>query len=103
VLSDSPLAYFRLDESSGPTMCDSSASANNGTYVSGVHFGVPGAIAGDSAVAAVSPSSGVGTGGPGSGLTGDHSFTFTADYAHETETPAFVGAVYEEAAKKPKA
>ena len=78
VLSDSPIAYFRLDESSGPTMCDSSASANNGTYVSGVHFGVPGAIAGDSAVAAVSPSSGVGTGGPGSGLTGDHSFTLEA-------------------------
>ncbi len=78
VLSDSPIAYFRLDESSGPTMCDSSASANDGTYVSGVHFGVPGAIAGDFAVAAVSPSSGVGTGGPGSGLTGDHSFTLEA-------------------------
>ena len=28
---------------------------------------------------------------------------FTADYAHETGTPAFVGAVYEESAKKPKA
>ena len=27
---------------------------------------------------------------------------FTADYAHETATPAFVGAVYEESAKKPK-
>lgn len=78
VLSDSPLAYFRLDEASGPTMCDSSASANNGTYVSGVHFGVPGAIAGDSAVAAPSPSSGIGTGGSGSGLTGDHSFTLEA-------------------------
>jgi hypothetical protein len=59
-------------------MCDSSASANDGTYVSGVHFGTPGAIAGDSAVAAVSQSSGVGTGGSGSGLTGDHSFTLEA-------------------------
>jgi len=59
-------------------MCDSSASANNGNYVSGVHFGAPGAIAGDAAVAAVSPSSGVGTGGSGSGLTGDHSFTLEA-------------------------
>ena len=78
VLSDSPIAYFRLDESSGPAMCDSSASANDGTYVSGVHFGMPGAIAGDSAVAAVSQSSGVGTGGSGSGLTGDHSFTLEA-------------------------
>ncbi len=28
---------------------------------------------------------------------------FTADYAHETGTPAFVGVVYEESAKKPKA
>jgi hypothetical protein len=78
VLSDSPIAYFRLDESSGPTMCDSSTSANNGHYVSGVHLGVPGAIAGDSGVAAVSQSSGVGTGGSGSGLTGDHSFTLEA-------------------------
>jgi len=85
VLSDSPIAYFRLDESSGPTMCDSSASANNGTYVSGVHFGVPGAIAGDSAVAAVAQSSGVGTGGSGSGLTGDQSFTLEA-WFHSTGT-----------------
>ncbi len=28
---------------------------------------------------------------------------FTADYTHETGTPAFVGAVYDESAKKPKA
>jgi hypothetical protein len=27
---------------------------------------------------------------------------FTADYTHETAAPAFVGAVYEESAKKPK-
>jgi hypothetical protein len=78
VLADSPIGYFRLDESSGPTMCDSSASANNGTYVPGIHFGMPGAIAGDSAVGAGARSSGVGTGGSGSGLTGDHSFTLEA-------------------------
>ncbi len=59
-------------------MCDSSRSANNGTYISGAHFGLPGAVAGDSAIAAVSQSSGIGTGGPGSGLTGDHSFTLEA-------------------------
>jgi len=78
VMSDSPTAYFRLDDSSGPTMSDSSPSANNGTYAAGVRFGVPGAMAGDSAVAAVTPSSGIGTGGPSSGLTGDHNFTLEA-------------------------
>jgi hypothetical protein len=78
VLADSPMAYYRLDNSSGPTMCDSSTSANNGTYAAGLQFGVTGAIAGDSAVGAGSPSTGIGTGGPGSGLVGNHSFTFEA-------------------------
>lgn len=78
VLANSPVAYFRLDQSSGPTMCDSSASANNGTYATGVNFGVTGAIAGDTAVGAGTPSMGIGTGGPASGIVGDHSFTLEA-------------------------
>lgn len=78
VLADSPVAYYRLNQISGPTMCDSSRLANNGTYEAGVQFGVTGAIVGNAAVEAGAPSSGIGTGGPGSGLVGDHSFTLEA-------------------------
>jgi Concanavalin A-like lectin/glucanases superfamily len=77
VLSDSPLAYFRLDEPSGPALCDSSTAASNGTYKpAGIAFGVAGALLNspDTAVGVASPSTGVGDGGPG--LTGNHSFTF---------------------------
>ncbi len=76
VLADSPIAYYRLDEASGPTLCDSSASATNGAYKpAGVAFGVSGALLNspDSGVAVLGPSSGIGDGGPG--LTGNHSFT----------------------------
>jgi concanavalin A-like lectin/glucanase superfamily protein len=76
VLSDAPIAYYRLDELSGPTLCDSSSSAANGTYkTTGVALGVPGALLSspDTAARVASPSAGVGDGG--SGLTGNHSFT----------------------------
>src|ERR1035437_9954866 len=36
VLADSPLAYYRVDESAGPTICDSSAGSHNGTYYDGM-------------------------------------------------------------------
>ena len=76
VLLDSPIAYYRLDEASGPTLCDSSTSATNGTYKpAGVTFGLSGALLNspDSGVAVVGPSLGIGDGGPG--ITGNHSFT----------------------------
>ena len=78
VLADSPVAYYRLDQSSGTVMCDSSRLADNGTYAQWVQLGVSGAIAGDAAAAAGTPSSGIGTGGAQSGLVGDHSFTLEA-------------------------
>jgi hypothetical protein len=54
VLADSPVAYYRLDESAGPTLCDSSTSANNGTYNStGITYGAASALAsGDPAISA---------------------------------------------------
>src|SRR5579883_2948981 len=55
VFADSPVAYYRLDEASGAVLCDSSSSANNGTYnASGITYGVAGALASssDTAVAA---------------------------------------------------
>lgn len=40
VLADSPVQYFKLDETSGVTAIDSSASALNGTYVNSPSLGV---------------------------------------------------------------
>jgi hypothetical protein len=35
VLADNPVAYYRFEESTGTTAADSTANANNGTYVNG--------------------------------------------------------------------
>ena len=49
VLSDHPSGYWRLGEASGPTAADSSGNGLNATYASsGVTYGVPGALSGDS-------------------------------------------------------
>ena len=45
--ADGPNAYWRLGETSGTVMVDSTAGANNGAYVGGVTLNAPGAIAGD--------------------------------------------------------
>ncbi|MEO8093869.1 MAG: LamG domain-containing protein [Pseudolysinimonas sp.] len=42
------LSYWRLDDASGATMDDITATNNNGTYVNGPTLSVPGAIASDS-------------------------------------------------------
>lgn len=46
VLADSPLAYYRLGESSGTSMVDASGNGRNGTYT-GVTLGASGALSGD--------------------------------------------------------
>jgi hypothetical protein len=46
VLSDHPLAYWRMDETTGTTMADASGNANNGRYVGTYTLGQPGPIAG---------------------------------------------------------
>jgi hypothetical protein len=71
------VAYYRLDELAGSTMCDSSISAANGTYQSANDtLGIPGALTGtpDTGVRGNGGATGVGEGGP-SGITGNHSFT----------------------------
>lgn len=45
VLADSPVAYWRLGESSGTSAADTSGNGNTGTYTGGVTLGVPGALA----------------------------------------------------------
>src|SRR4051812_1334419 len=47
VLALSPIAYYRLGESSGTTAADSSGNGLNGTYNGGVTLGQPGGIFGD--------------------------------------------------------
>lgn len=47
VLADSPAFYFRLGESSGTVMADSSGGGNNGTYINSPTLGVPGALIDD--------------------------------------------------------
>jgi hypothetical protein len=49
VLRDGPVAYWRLDETSGTTAADSVGSYD-GTYMNGVVLGQPGALAGDDEV-----------------------------------------------------
>ena len=47
VLADGPVAYWRMDETSGSTMADASGHANNGRYAGAYALGQTGAIAGD--------------------------------------------------------
>ncbi|MGH2912007.1 MAG: hypothetical protein ACRDJ3_05980 [Solirubrobacteraceae bacterium] len=75
VLADAPIAYYRLDESSGSTLCDSSISATNGTYkASSVSLGSSGVLL-NSPDTAVQGSGGGGIGDSGPGVSGNHSFT----------------------------
>ena len=48
VLSDNPLAYYRLDETTGATAKDSATAHVNGTYVGAVTLNQPGALGSDS-------------------------------------------------------
>src|SRR5579862_2588933 len=56
VLAAGAVAYYPLSESSGPTLCDLSSSAQNGTFAtSGVRHGVPGALTALTAVRVGAP------------------------------------------------
>lgn len=47
ILADSPLLYFRLGDTSGTTVVDSSGNGHNGTYHGSPTLGAAGALAGD--------------------------------------------------------
>ena len=47
VQADSPIAYWRLGETSGASAADSSGHGHTGSYENGVTLGVPGALSGD--------------------------------------------------------
>jgi hypothetical protein len=46
VLADHPVAYWRMDETTGSTMADASGNANNGHYIGAYTLAQPGAIPG---------------------------------------------------------
>jgi Concanavalin A-like lectin/glucanases superfamily len=46
VLSDHPVAYWPIDETSGTVMTDATRNGNNGDYTGGFALGQPGAVAG---------------------------------------------------------
>lgn len=52
VLSDQPVAYWRLGETSGNTANDSSGNGHNGTYIGSPALGQGGSLSGDSDAAA---------------------------------------------------
>lgn len=56
VLADSPLAYYRLGESSGTSMVDSSGNGHDGSYVGSPTLGATGLLGGDSDTAMVADS-----------------------------------------------
>jgi len=69
VLADSPIAYWRLGESSGTVANDSSGNGHNGTYNGSPTLGVsPGAITGDSDTAVTFNGSTQYVAGPSLGL-----------------------------------
>jgi len=89
VLADHPIAYYRLDEAEGPTLCDSSASANDGTYnATGITYGLPGPlISGDTAIEANGETGVVGQSKLDSGIEGNHSFTLEAWFKNTEYDP----------------
>ncbi|MGB0723167.1 MAG: LamG domain-containing protein [Gammaproteobacteria bacterium] len=52
VLADNPMAYWRLGESGGTTVLDSSGNGHDGSYLNGVTLGIDGAPADDPDTAA---------------------------------------------------
>ena len=56
VMSDSPVAWWRLDETSGTTAADSSGNGNHGTYGSGVTLDQPPLIISGKAIVATANS-----------------------------------------------
>ena len=75
VLADTPLAYYRLDETSGTTAADSSGHGSNATYSSGITYSASGALLNDSDTAVTLGSTSTVTDASLSSLTGSQAST----------------------------
>lgn len=79
VLTDSPLGYWRLGESSGATAVDSSGRGNDGTFNGAVTLGSTGAIAdGDTSISLTSSAGYVDAGNPADLDISDDTLTIEA-------------------------
>ena len=58
VLADHPVAFWRMDETTGTTMADATGNANNGHYAGIYTLGQPGAVGGGTAAVAFDGQSG---------------------------------------------
>ena len=76
VLADNPLAYWRLDETSGPTLADASGNNNNMTAGGTVIFAQPGATADGNASLGYSSSSSTSVASTVTGLRENFSVEF---------------------------
>ena len=90
VLSDGPIAYWRLGEDTTPTAFDSSGNGHDGTYQS-VTVGVPGAIAGDPDTAAHFDGSGAVDFGDHFGFEGNVPFSVELWIKPESHSEGFLG------------
>lgn len=108
VKADDPIAYYRMGDTSGPTMVDSSTHGNNATYTSSVQYGQPGAVPGNRAIGeAVNAWSGVknslngfasGTSAPDSDFTVESwvkststAAEYTVNYGTDTNKQMYLG------------
>jgi hypothetical protein len=95
VLADKPAVYYRLDDADGQTLCDASASHNDGAYsTTGVKHRQPGALHGvsDTAVTADGTAQ-VATSSAGTGISGSVSFTLEGWFQTTTKQDQMVVAI----------
>lgn len=91
VLMDAPVAYWRLDETSGTTARDSSGRGNDAAYIGGVHPGTAGAIANNPDTAATfDGSSGYLDGGDRFAFAGAQPFSIEA-WVRASSTSGYLG------------
>jgi lysophospholipase L1-like esterase len=87
VLSDHPVAYFRLGEPNGTTAADSSGNKNNGTYLGTVAYGQPSLIYSDSSDTAIG-FNGTNTAVAANGAAFDFTNSMTVEaWIHPTSLP----------------
>ncbi|MBW2524173.1 MAG: LamG domain-containing protein [Deltaproteobacteria bacterium] len=91
VLSDDPLAYWRLGEDTTPVANDASGNGHDGTFVGGITVSQPGAIAGDPDTAVHFDGGAEVTVGDVFGFDGTAPFSAEAWIKPETDAASFIG------------
>jgi hypothetical protein len=95
VLADTPVAYYRLDDTTGTTARDVTKHGYDGTYEGGVTLGVPGVLTDDTA-AAFDGTSGIVRVGPNPSFDGKAPFSLEAWIRPAALSAGFRGVVSNE-------